>query len=71
MLFPACVSEPLITTLTAFASRSQLKRFSLNLNVPITGIRVVDCELFSSPRPSRKRSLRLREGCEQLRGGVQ
>ena len=71
MLFPACVSEPLITTLTPCASRSQLKRFSLNLNVPVTGIRVVDYELFSSPRGSRKRSLRLREGCVQLRGGVQ
>ena len=70
MLFPACVSVPLITTLTAFASRSQLKRFSLNLNVPVTGIRVVDCELFLRPRRCRKRSLRLHEGCEQLRGGI-
>jgi hypothetical protein len=71
MLFPACVSERLITTLTPCASPSQIKRFSPNLNVAVSGILVVDCELFPSPRRCRKRSLRLREGCEQLSGGVQ
>ena len=51
MLGRAWVSVLLIATLTGCASRSRLKPFSPNLNIPlecVTSIRLVDCDLFSS-----------------------
>ena len=67
MLGRASVSVPFITTLTGCASRSRLKPFSPNLNIPLeclTSIRLIDCDLFSSPRHCR--SVTYREGCEQV-----
>ena len=52
MLGRAWVSVLLIATLTGCASRSRLKPFSPNLNIPlecVTSIRLVDCDLSSSP----------------------
>jgi hypothetical protein len=61
MLDRAWVSVLPIATLTGCASRS-LKPFSPNLNIPLeclTSIRLVDCDLSSSPRalPHRCRHL--------------
>ena len=71
MLGRAWVSELLIATLNPCASRSRLKPFSPNLNIPVTSIRHVDCDLFSGPSHGRNRCLHLCEGCEQLRGRVE
>ena len=52
MLGPAWVSVLLIAALTGCASRSRLKPFSPNLNIPLecfASIRLVDCDLFSTP----------------------
>jgi len=65
MLGRAWVSVRLIAILTGCASRSRLKPFSPNLNIPlecVTSIRLVDCDLSSGP-PHR---CRYREGCEQV-----
>jgi hypothetical protein len=57
MLGRAWVSVLLIAALTGCASRSRLKAFlSPNLNIPlecVTSIRLVDCDLSSSPRHCR------------------
>ena len=69
MLGRAWVSVPLIATLTGCASRSRLKPFSPNLNIPlecVTSIRLVDCDLSSSPPHCRTAAVAYREGCEQV-----
>lgn len=70
MLGRAWVSVRLIATLTACASRSRLKPFSPNLNIPVTSIRLVDCDLSSSPRHRRTVAISDREGCGQVVGMV-
>jgi hypothetical protein len=63
------VSVLLIATLTGCASRSRLKPFSPNLNIPVecvTSIRLVDCDLSSSPRHCHTAAVTYREGCEQV-----
>ena len=69
MLGRACVSVLLIATLTGCASRSRLRPFSPNLNIPlecVTSIHLVDCDLLSSPRHCRTAAVTYREGCEQV-----
>jgi len=69
MLGRAWVSVLLLATLTGCTSRSRLKPFSPNLNIPlqcVTSIRLVDCDLSSSPRHSRTAVVTHREGCEQV-----
>jgi hypothetical protein len=69
MLGRAWVSVLLLATLTGCASRSRLKPFSPNLNIPlecVTSIHLVDCDLFSSPRYCRTAAVTYREGCEQV-----
>jgi len=66
MLGRTWVSVPLIATLTGCASRSRLKPFSPNLNIPLECIRPVDCDLSSSPRHCRTADVTYREGCEQV-----
>ena len=69
MLGRAWVSVLLIATLTDCASRSRLKPFSPNLNIPLecfSSIRLVDCDLSSSPRHCRTAAVTYREGCEQV-----
>jgi len=69
MLGRTWVSVLLIATLTGCASRSRLKPFSPNLNIPrecVTGTRLVDCDLSSSPRHCRTAAVTYREGCEQV-----
>ena len=69
MLGRAWVSVPLIATLTGYASRSRLKPFSPNLNIPlecVTSIRLVDCDLSPRPPHSRTAAVAYREGCEQV-----
>ena len=69
MLGRAWVSVLLIATLTGCASRSQLKPFSPNLNIPlecVTSIRLVDCDLSPSPPHSRTAAVAYGEGCEQV-----
>jgi hypothetical protein len=65
MLGRAWVRVVLIATLTGCASRSRIKPFSPNLNSPlecVTSIRLVDCDLFSSPRHCRTAAVTYREG---------
>jgi hypothetical protein len=69
MLGRALVSVVLIATLTGCAPRSRLKPFSPNLNIPlecVTSIRLVDCDLSSSPPHCRTAAVAYREGCEQV-----
>jgi hypothetical protein len=69
MLGRAWVSVRLIAILTGCASRSRLKPFSPNLNIPlecVTSIRLVDCDLSPSPPHSRTAAVAYREGCEQV-----
>ena len=69
MLGRAWVSVLLIATLTGCASRSRLKRFSPNLNIPlecVTSIRLVDCDLSSGPPHCRPAAVSYRKGCEQV-----
>jgi hypothetical protein len=69
MLGRTWVSVLLIATLTGCASRTRLKPFSPNLNIPrecVTGTRLVDCDLSSSPRHCRTAAVTYREGCEQV-----
>jgi hypothetical protein len=69
MLGLAWVSVLLIATLTGCASRSRLKRFSPNLNIPlecVTSIRLVHCDLSPSPPHSRAAAVAYCEGCEQV-----
>ena len=68
MLGRAWVSVLLIAILTC-ASRSRLKPFSPNLNIPlecVTSIRLVDCDLSSSPPHCRTAAVAYRKGCEQV-----
>jgi len=69
MLGRAWESALLIATLTGCASRSRLQPFSPNLNILlecVTSIRLVDCDLSSSPRHRRSAAVTYREGCEQV-----
>ena len=69
MLGRARVSVLLIATLTGCAARSQLKPFSLDLNIPlecVTSIRLADCDLSSSPRHRRAAAVTYRKGREQV-----
>jgi hypothetical protein len=69
MLGRTWVSVPLIATLTGCASQSRLKPFSPNLNIPlecVTSIRLVDCDLSSSPGHCRTAAVTNRKGCEQV-----
>jgi hypothetical protein len=59
----------LIAILTGCASRSRLKPFSPDLNIPlecVTSIRLVDCDLSPSPPHSRTAADAYCEGCEQV-----
>ena len=69
MLGRAWVSVLLIATPTGCASRSRLKPFSPDLNIPlecVTSIRLVDCDLSPSPPHSRTVAVAYRKGCEQV-----
>lgn len=69
MLCRAWVSVLLIATLTGCASRSRPKPFLPNLNIPVvcaTSIRLVDCDLSSSPPHCRTAAVIYRTGCEQV-----
>ena len=71
MLGRAWVSVLLNATLTDCTSRSRLKPFSPNLNIPlecVTSIRLVDCDLSSSPPRSAASTAAVayREGCGQV-----
>ena len=69
MLGRAWVSVRLIAILTGCASRSRLKPFSPDLNIPlecVTSIRLVDCDLSSGPPHCRTAAVAYREGCEQV-----
>ena len=69
MLGRAWVSVLLIATLTGCASRSRLKPFSPNLNIPlecVSSICLVDCDLSYSPPHCRTATVTYREGCEQV-----
>jgi len=67
MLGRACVSVLLIAT--GCASRSRLKPFSPNLNIPlgcVTSIPLVDCDLSSIQPHCRTAAVAYRKGCEQV-----
>jgi len=69
MLVGASVSVLLIATLTGCASRPRLEPFLPNLNIQlecVTSIRLVDCDLSSSPPHCRTAAVAYREGCEQV-----
>ena len=59
----------LIATLTGCASRFRPKPFLPNMNLPLeyaTSIRLVDCDLSSSPPHCRIAAVTYRAGCEQV-----
>ena len=59
----------LIATPTGCASRSRPKPFLPNMNIPLecaTSIRLVDCDLSSSPPHCRTDAVTYRAGCEQV-----
>jgi hypothetical protein len=65
----AWVSVLLIATLTCCASRSRPKPFLPNMNIPLecaTRIRLIDCDLSSSPPHCRTAAVTYRKGCEQV-----
>jgi hypothetical protein len=69
MLGRAWVSVLLMATLTGCASRSRPKPFLPNVNIPLacaTRIRLVDCDLSSSPPHCRTAAVTYRTGCEQV-----
>jgi hypothetical protein len=59
----------LIATLTGCASRSRPKPFLPYVNIPLewaTSIRLVDCDLSSSPPRCRTVAVTYRKGCEHV-----
>ena len=59
----------LIASLTGCASRSRPKPFLPNMNIPLewaTSIRLVDCDLSSSPPRCRTAAVTYRKGCEHV-----
>jgi hypothetical protein len=69
MLGRAWISVLLIAALTGSASRSRPGPFPPNMNIPLecaTCIRLVDCDLSSSPPHCRTAAVTYRKGCEQV-----
>jgi hypothetical protein len=69
MLGRAWISVLLIAALSGCASRSRPAPFLPNMNIPLecgTSIRLVDCDLSSSPPHCRTAAVTYRKGCEQV-----